>query len=374
MKKINIAEPHFTIKDKIKIKHELTNILDGSLSMGPNVKLFEKQFSKKINTKYAIAMNSCTSALEAALQFFNVKNKEVLVPSQSFIATAMAVTLSGGTPIFCEIKKETLNIDINDIKKKVSKKTKGLIIVHMAGTISSDIMQILDFCKKNKLFLIEDAAHTPGAIINGKQAGSIGDVGCFSFYPTKIITSGEGGMLTTSKKNIANFARSYQNRGRDIFNKNEVYVNPGRNVRMTEISALLGRIQLSKLDKNLKRRRDIAKIYINSFKRLKDVFLVTPKKLNQSSFWKFPIILGSKYDRDKIIKKLMKKGVQADAAYKPPLHLQPVIKKIYNIKKGHLPFSENILKRHLCLPCHQNMTTEDAKYVVNNFLEILKKK
>ena len=152
----------------------------------------------------------------------------------------------------------------------------------MAGTISSDIMQILDFCKKNKLFLIEDAAHTPGAIINGKQAGSIGDVGCFSFYPTKIITSGEGGMLTTSKKNIANFARSYQNRGRDIFNKNEVYVNPGRNVRMTEISALLGRIQLSKLDKNLKRRRDIAKIYINSFKRLKDVFLVTPKKLNQT--------------------------------------------------------------------------------------------
>lgn len=371
MKKIYMADPHFTQAEKEKIKKELSKILDTSLSMGPNVLKFQEEFSKKINVSYSIAMNSCTSALEAAIQSFDVNNREVIVPCQSFIATAMAVILSGGKPVFAEIKKDTLNIDIDDVRKKINKRTKGVILVHMAGTISPDIFDLVKLCKDNNLFLIEDAAHTPGAFIQGKHAGTIGDVGCFSFYPSKIITCGEGGMLTTSNEKIFKFAKSYQNRGRDMDVNEEIYVNKGRNVRMTEINALLGRIQLKNLEKFIAKRKEIASFYIKCLKDNKNLYLVAPTDLNNSSFWKFPIILSDQFNRDKVILYLNKRGIQADAAYKPALHLQPVIKNLFKIKRGYLKFSENILEKHLCLPCHQNMTIQDAKYIVDNLLEII---
>ena len=371
MKKINMAEPYFTEGEKEIIKKEVSKILDTSLSMGPNVLKFQEEFSKKIKANYSVAMNSCTSALEAAIQFFNVDNEEVIIPCQSFIATAMAVILSGGKPVFAEIEKNTLNLNFEDVRKKINSRTKGVVLVHMAGTISPDIFDLVKLCKDNNLFLIEDAAHTPGAFIDGNHAGTIGDVGCFSFYPSKIITCGEGGMLSTSNERIYKFARSYQNRGRDMEIKEEIYVNKGRNVRMTEMSALLGRIQLNNLENFIAKRKKIASFYIEFLKNNKNLFLVVPSNLENSSFWKFPIILSNHINRDKVILNLNKRGIQADAAYKPPLHLQPVIKNLLNVKKGHLKFSESILEKHLCLPCHQNMTIDDAKYVVKNLSEII---
>ncbi len=371
MKTINMAEPFFTYEEKERVKQEVSKILDNSLSMGPNVIEFQREFSKKMKINHSIAMNSCTSALEAAIQYFDVSGKEVIVPCQSFIATAMAVILSGGKPVFAEIKKETMCLDMEDIKKKINSNTKGIIVVHMAGNISPDLYDLYNFCKCNNLFLIEDAAHTPGSKLIDKYAGTIGDVGCFSFYPSKIITCGEGGMLTTSNDEIAKFAKSYQNRGRDMSVDEEIYTNPGRNVRMTEISAFLGRIQLANLDKYLENRRRIASIYINALNDHDEIFLVAPKNLHQSSFWKFPIILNDRFNRDKILMELNNKGIKADAAYKPPLHLQPVIKRILNINDNHLPFSEKILRQHICLPCHQRMSNDDANYVVDTLLETL---
>ena len=153
--------------------------------------------------------------------------------------------------------------------------------------------------------------------------------------------------------------------------KEEIYVNKGRNVRMTEMSALLGRIQLNNLENFIAKRKKIASFYIEFLKNNKNLFLVVPSNLENSSFWKFPIILSNHINRDKVILNLNKRGIQADAAYKPPLHLQPVIKNILNVDKGHLKFSESILGKHLCLPCHQNMTIDDAKYVVKNLSEII---
>ena len=374
MKTINMAEPFFTYEEKERVKQEVSKILDSSLSMGPNVIEFQREFAKKMKINHSIAMNSCTSALEAAVQYFDVAGKEVIVPCQSFIATAMAVILSGGKPVFAEIKKETMNIDIDDVKKKINSNTKGIIAVHMAGNISSDFYDLYDFCKSNDLFLIEDAAHTPGSKLNQKYSGTIGDVGCFSFYPSKIITCGEGGMLTTENDEIANFAKSYQNRGRDMSANEEVYSYPGRNVRMTEISALLGRIQLENLDKYLENRRRIASIYISALSDHDEMYLVVPKNLNQSSFWKFPIILNDKFNRDNILMQLNSGGIKADAAYKPPLHLQPVIKNIFEIKDNHLPFSEKLLRQHICLPCHQRMSDDDARYVVDTLLKAIANK
>ena len=296
-KKITMADPHFDSIDRERIHREVDNILDAALSMGPNVVAFQKEFAEKMNVRHAIAMNSCTSTLEAALLAHQIKGKEVIVPSQTFVATGMAVHLSGGTPVFAEISPETMCLDIDDVKSKITQNTAGIVIVHMTGIVTPNIMKFKNFCEENNLFLIEDAAHSPGAILNDQYAGTIGDVGCFSFFPSKVMTSGEGGMLVTNDDAIARFAKSYQNRGRDMSSKVEIYTMPGRNVRMTEMSALLGRIQLEKLDDFLKKRRALAAVYQRELFGVNGIDILIPKDLKSSSFWKVPIILHNKIDR-----------------------------------------------------------------------------
>jgi perosamine synthetase len=241
----------------------------------------------------------------------------------------------------------------------------------MAGLITPDIFEIKNLCKKHNIFLIEDAAHTPGSEIDKQQAGAIGDIGCFSFYPSKIITCGEGGMLTTNNNDIAEFARSYQNRGRDMSSKIEIYKQIGRNVRMPEFSALLGRVQLSHLDENLKKRREIADIYNFELSKLNTLEVIFPRDIKSSSFWKFPILLDKKFNREIIINKMHEKGIAIDSAYFPPLHLQTFFRKNYKTFDGQLQKSEELLKTHICLPCHPRMKDEDVDFVINSLKEIL---
>lgn len=241
----------------------------------------------------------------------------------------------------------------------------------MGGNISNNFDKIKKLCKQKKIYIIEDAAHSLGAKYLDKYSGTLGDIGCFSFYPTKIITTGEGGMLTTNNKKIATFAKSLQLRGRDLEAQDEQYIYPGRNVRMPEISAILGLVQLDKLDFFLRKRREIASIYLESFKNNSKIRIALPKKLSQTSCWKIPIILNQDINRDTILKKLNRHGIMADKAYFPPVHQQPVIKKILKIKKNHLPKTEKISKFHICLPCHHNMSVADAKYVVQILNKLL---
>ena len=198
MQRINMADPHFTPEDRKWIHQELDHILDGALSMGPNVQAFELEFAVRVGVRHAIAMNSCTSALEAALRSRLAPGKEVIIPAETFIATGMAVHAAGGKPVFGEISDATLCLDLEDVKQKVTPRTAGVILVHMAGLVSPDILHFRKFCDDSSLFLIEDAAHAPGASHAGKMAGAFGHAGCFSFFPTKVITAGEGGMLTTA--------------------------------------------------------------------------------------------------------------------------------------------------------------------------------
>lgn len=373
MNMITMASPHFTQEDRVRFHREVELILDGALSMGPNVQLFEREFAERIGVKHAIATNSCTSALEIALQSKNVKGMEVILPAETFIATGMAVHLSGGIPIFAEISASTLCLDIDDVKRKVTKNTAGVIIVHMAGLISPDILALKNFCNKKNLFLIEDAAHSPGANLDGLQAGSIGNVGCFSFYPTKVITSGEGGMLTTNDDGVAEIARSSQMRGLDLRSSREQYSMEGRNVRMTEITALLGRIQLSHLDEFLHRRREIAKIYYDELANVKGITVIFPKQIEGSSFWKIPILMESHIDRDLIQQEMQEAKIATDFSYQPALHLQPFFQSHYGTKEGLLPATEDILSRHMCLPCHPRMSDDDVFYAANTFKNLIKK-
>jgi perosamine synthetase len=371
-KKITMADPHFDSIDRERIHREVDNILDAALSMGPNVVAFQKEFAEKMNVRHAIAMNSCTSTLEAALLAHQIKGKEVIVPSQTFVATGMAVHLSGGTPVFAEISPETMCLDIDDVKSKITQNTAGIVIVHMTGIVTPNIMKFKNFCEENNLFLIEDAAHSPGAILNDQYAGTIGDVGCFSFFPSKVMTSGEGGMLVTNDDAIARFAKSYQNRGRDMSSKVEIYTMPGRNVRMTEMSALLGRIQLEKLDDFLKKRRALAKIYQKELFGVDGINVLIPEDLKSSSFWKVPIILNSEIDRSVLTQHMLSNGITVDWAYNPPLHLQPVFMDLYQTFQGQLPITESCLARHICLPCHPRMAEKDAFYVAQVLKDFLK--
>jgi dTDP-4-amino-4,6-dideoxygalactose transaminase len=371
MRKINMADPYFGEEDRKWIHQEIDAILDGTLSMGPNVQAFEREFAARVGVRYAIAMNSCTSALEVALQFHDVLGREVIIPSETFIATGMAVHLTGGKPVFAEISESTLCLNLEDVKRKVTSKTAGVILVHMTGMITPDVLEFRKFCDDKKLFLIEDAAHSPGARLLCAEAGSFGHAGCFSFFPTKVITSGEGGMLTTDDEVVATFARSYQHRGRDMQSKAEQYAMPGRNVRMTEMTALLGRVQLSHLDEFLAQRRHIVSIYKRELSGVRGVTLILPAALESSSFWKAPLLLDVGLNRAMITSQMAKAGIAVDSAYQPALHLQPVFRELYGFTEGMLPVTEAILARHLCLPCHPRMSDEDAIYVAAELVKAI---
>ncbi len=369
MRKINMADPHFSEDDRKWIHREIDAILDGALSMGPNVHAFEREFAARVGVRHAIAMNSCTSALEAVLLSKGVAGREVIIPAETFIATGMAVHLAGGIPVFAEISEATLCLDLDDVKRRVTPRTAGVILVHMAGLITPDILEFRQFCDDNGLFMIEDAAHSPGARHGDREAGSFGHAGCFSFFPTKVITAGEGGMLTTDDDRVAAFARSFQHRGRDMQSQIERYVLPGRNVRMTETSALLGRVQLSHLDEFLVGRRQVAAIYARELSGQPELCMILPVTLDSSSFWKVPLLLDRSLDRVLITKRMVAAGVAVDWAYQPALHLQPVFRDLYGTEEGMLPRTEDILSRHLCLPCHPRMTEKDAIYVARTLID-----
>ena len=367
-----MADPHFNEDDRHLIHREIDAILSGALSMGSNVQTFERDFAARIGVQHAIAMNSCTSALEAALLSKNVVGSEVIVPSETFIATGMAVHLTGGIPVFAEISESTLCLDLDDVKNRLTPRTAGVILVHMAGLITPKILEFRQFCDDNGLFLIEDAAHAPGAQHVGREAGSFGHAGCFSFFPTKVITSGEGGMLTTDDDGIAAFARSFQHRGRDMQSRIEQYIMPGRNVRMTETAALLGRVQFSHLDEYVSRRQQVATIYKQRLEGQHGIQLIFPQEITSSSFWKVPLLLDPSLNRIAITERMAAAGVSVDWAYQPALHLQPVFRDLYRTGRGLLPKTEDLLSRHLCLPCHPRITDIDANYVASSLLDSVK--
>lgn len=371
MRRINMADPHFNEEDRKRIHREVDAILDGALSMGPNVQAFEREFAARVGVRHAIAMNSCTSALEAALLALGAPGREVIIPAETFIATGMAVHLTGGIPVFAEISESTLCLDLEDVKRRVSPRTAGVLLVHMAGLVTPDILEFRQFCTDNGLFLIEDAAHSPGAKHINQEAGSFGQAGCFSFFPTKVITAGEGGMLTTNDDAVAAFARSFQHRGRDMQSKTECYSEAGRNVRMTEITALLGRVQLGHLDEFLLRRRQIAAIYGRELNNIPGVKTLLPQTLESSSFWKVPLLLERAEDRAFITDHMAAAGIAVDWAYQPALHMQPVFRRLYGSGEGQLPRTEDILSRHLCLPCHPRMSDDDALHVTRTIQEAM---
>jgi dTDP-4-amino-4,6-dideoxygalactose transaminase len=364
-RRVEIAAPFFTEEDRARIHAGVDQILSGALSMGPNVKAFEQEFGRRSAVKHAVAVNACTSALEIALAALGLEpGDEVIVPPLTFIATGMAVHLAGGKPVFAELSEDTLCLDFKDVEQRVTPRTRGVILVYFAGLMPPGLDAFIRYCRERGLFVIEDAAHAPGARRGGRAAGSWGDAGCFSFYPTKVITAGEGGMLTTNDDAIGAAAHSMQHRGRDLAAAQEQYTLPGRNVRMTELTALVGRVQLARLDEYLAARRAVVAHYASALAGHQHGCLVLADEPEASSYWKLPLLLEPGRDRDAVAAKLREAGVQSDQGYSPLMHLQPVMRRLYGAGEGSLPRSEALHSRLLCLPCHPLVAPEDVERAV----------
>jgi perosamine synthetase len=348
------AEPYFFKQENNilkKIKHILTS---GNLAQGPNVKKLETKISKIFNSKYAIAVNSGGTALEICLEAFSIKGKEVLVPTQTFIASANAVVRAGGIPVFCDIDPKTGCIDIDDAKKRINKKTAGIIFVYMFGIVPESVIKLKKICKNKNIFLLEDAAHGHGGSVGKYTVGTIGDAACFSFYATKILTCGEGGIITTNNLNLKKKCTSIMNHGRSPYNP--LFIYSGNNFRLTEIQAVILLSQLRYLKKILLHRNKIAKIYqkylINSLFYTQLVL----DKGSKNTFWRYPLYLSKKISRSSLQTLCAKKhNFRVTWMYDPLCHQQPVFKK--NIK---LPKAEKLIKRLINLPTHFSVKSSDA--------------
>lgn len=370
---LTTAFPYFPPEEQAWLAGELNQILNGMLAMGPRVAQFEKEFAAYCGQPYGIAFPSCTSSMEAVLLAFGVgPGDEVLVPVQTFIATGMVVKLVGARPVFTEISANNFSMDFEDAWARVTEKTRGAIVVHFGGFISPQLPAFVQKMRESGRFVIEDAAHAPGAELDGRKAGSLGDAGCFSFYPTKVMTTGEGGMVVTAREDIARTVRSLQLRGRDLDHKEERYVLPGRNNRFTEVAAAMGLSQLRSLPEFLARRRRVAAIYDEVLLGSELFVPLLAEDGSVPSYWRYVAMPTVEVDRVALRDRLAADKITIDWAYDPPLHLQPVFQNMMGTRAGMLPRSEELMSRHICLPVHARMRDEDAQFVAQRLLAAVK--
>jgi len=364
----------FPPEDIEQIKSDVEKILfSGMLTLGTYTKNFEDEFTALCEVQHAIAVNSGTAALEIAMRSLGLKEgDEVLVPTNTFSATAASVYHSGGKPVLTDIDPEYLSIDVENLQRHLTSKTKGVIIVHIGGLICPDIKAIKEICEDQHLFLIEDAAHAHGSTMNGQWAGSFGDAGCFSFYPTKVITTGEGGMITTNSMELVEKARILRDQGKEGFYNSNV-IELGNNWRMDEVSAAIGLTQLKRLAEIVEKRNEIAKYYDRQLKGLSEIRPQRKPPGSLKNYYKYIVFLDRDIETDSFKQKLRERGVTCSGeVYWPPLHLQPVYKKLLNTRQGDFPEAEDACSRMICLPMYTQMSMDEAEYVVEKITEVLK--
>jgi dTDP-4-amino-4,6-dideoxygalactose transaminase len=370
--KVPPVKIHFPEQDRKEILEKIDGIMQsGRLTLGEYTKKFEEDFARYSGCKYAVAVNSGTSALEIILRSLDVKGSSVIVPTNTFLATAFSVIHAGADVIFTDCGAD-LNLDPAKVKEAIKPDSKGVVVVHIGGNIPESIGELQELCEEKDLFLVEDAAHAHGSTKGGKKAGTFGAGGSFSFYPTKVITSGEGGMITTDSEELYNRALIFRDQGKAGFTAN-VHTELGYNWRMSEPNAVMGMYQFARLDEFIKTRQKIAQIYDES---LADVDKITTLKLPDdlsSNYYKYIAVLDKGLDRKDVKQTLREKHEVffGGEVYELPCHLQPVFKELYGLSEGMFPVAEDLCARHVCLPMFATMTEEEANHVVESIKEVL---
>ena len=359
------AKPYFPSSDIEEMKTCVERILkSGMLTLGEYTKEFEQVFAATANVKHAIAVNSGTSALDIALRSQKLRDgDEVIVPTNTFAATAAAVIFAGGRPVITDVNARTLTIDAQVVKNAITKKTRGVVAVHIGGLVCPEIMEIREICDKRGLFLVEDAAHAHGSKIGGRTAGSFGTAGSFSFYPTKVITSGEGGIITTNSDEIATVARVLRDQGKESFSGNKI-IMVGYNWRIPEVCAALGILQLRRLPEFIESRNRIAKVYDAGLDEMNMERVVTPTNA-LNNYYKYTFFLPKGVDREKFKTACRQDGVgYGGEVYWPPLHLQPAYQDFIS-RNVRFDAIEEWGRRMVNPPIFSQMTTTQAERVLD---------
>ena len=330
--------------------------------LGEELKRFEKEFAEYIEVKYAIGVNSGSDALFLAIKALGIKkNDEIITVSHTFVSTIDAIIRNGAKPIFVDINPETYCINVEKIEKEITKKTKAILPVHVYGH-PAQMDKILTLAKKYKLFIIEDACQAHGAEYKGRKVGSIGDLGCFSFYPVKNLGGyGDGGAITTNNKKLAKKLIMLRNYG----SPQKYYHNfIGINSRLDELQAAILRVKLKHLDNWNKKRREISKLY-NKF--LKNTKVITPTEKKYAKHIYHLYVIRCK-NRDKLQKYFFKKGIQTIIHYPIPVHLQKSYQNI-KYKKNSLTITEKCANEILSLPMHPYLTERKIKFIAKTLYE-----
>ena len=357
------------------------------LSTGPVTERFEKTFTRYLDGGYAVSVSNGTAALHLALACLGIKEgDEVILPSLTFVATANAVLYVGGRPVFADIVgTNDLNISPQEIEKKLTKRTKAIIVMHYGG-YPCDMESIMGIAKRYRIHVVEDAAHAPGGKYQGKKCGTIGDLGCFSFFSNKNLVTGEGGIVVTQNREWAERIRRMRSHGMEklSWDKYRGHLSSydirglGYNYRTTEIQSALGLVQLKKLARNNKRREKLVQAYRNELQGVERISIPFSQFKGSPSYHLFPILICSGKDvrsfisRDRVMEGLRNFRIQASVHY-PPVHLFSLYRKEFGYKKGMLPKTEEMSKREMTLPLHPRMDVEDVKWIAKKLKEIVKR-
>ena len=345
----------------------------GMLSMGAMVETFEDAFARFLNVRHAIAVSSATAALHLAHHVMGTETgDEVIVPSLTFVATANSVVYTGATPIFADIiGEQDLNIDPDDVAHRITSRTRGIVVVHYAG-YPVDMDRIMHLADQHGLYVVEDASHAPGSDYHGKPLGTIGHVGCFSFYTNKNMTTAEGGMVVTNDDNLAQRMRRMRSHGMTTVTWDRIrghaysydVTDLGFNYRIDEMRAALGIVQLNRLPASNKRRRILMENYLTGLSQNCMIGVPFGLGVEDVSYHICPVLLTEGMMRESVMTDLRNRGVQTSIHY-PPVHLFSLYRERYGCRSGMLPITEDVTQRELTLPLYPSMCEADVEHVLD---------
>jgi perosamine synthetase len=347
---------------------------------GPEIEEFERVVANYVGVKYGVSFNSGTSALHAALLAYEIKQgDEVIVPSFTFIATANAPLFVGAKPVFADIEDSTFGLDPNDVERKITRRTKAIMPIHYGG-LPCRIKELRKIAQEYNLLLIEDAAESLGASVDGRKVGSFGDAAMFSFCGNKVITTGEGGIIVTNSSEIYERLKLIRSHGRlesepyFMSTKTLDYIMLGYNWRISSITAALGLAQMKKLDRIIKMRRKNAEYITSKLSKIDEVKVPQPPEGYFHVYQMYTIrVKGGREVRDALKDHLAKKGIMSKV-YFEPVHLTHFYREKFGFKGGELPVTERLSSEVLTLPLYPTMTIEEMDYIIESIKEFFQNK
>lgn len=395
---VPILKIPFSEGDKRFINEKVNEVLDsGILTLGRYTKEFEELFCRFVDSRYAVATSNCTVALEIIIRSLGIEGKSIIVPTNTFIATAYAVMQSGNKVVFADSHRETLSLYPEDLKRRIDSDTAAVILVHIGGIITPEYYEIKKICEDNNLYLIEDCAQAFGCSIDGKKAGTLGVAAAFSFFPTKVVTTGEGGMITTDDTEVYKNALVIRNHGKNPGLGNRMS-HFGYNYRLSEITAVIGVQQIRKAAEIISARKEIAETYDRLLAGNGEIRPLSIPSNTVSTYYKYIVFLPEECDRSKV-KRVMKEKYNVSLTgevYADLCHTEPLWERYTycgklrgngqrvdcvrwpdcgcGAQQDGFPDATYISRHHICLPLYPGMTEKECTYVVDTLLETVRNK